>query len=127
MRNTTPIRSYGREFAFSGLMKCADCGCAVVAEIQKGKYIYYHCTGHANGNRGNPSDCRRKYVHEEALERLLNRVLSNSIWHQGEATIRQPFDLLVKTNAEIAAENDPGGDLSTGHAVWLGDQDSNLG
>ena len=27
-RNTTPIHSYGREFAFSGLMKCADCGCA---------------------------------------------------------------------------------------------------
>lgn len=67
-RNTTPIHSYGREFAFSGLMKCTDCGCAVVAEIKKGKYIYYHCTGHADGNRGSPSDCRRKYVREEALE-----------------------------------------------------------
>ncbi len=74
-RNTTPIHSYGREFAFSGLMKCADCGCAVVAEIKKGKYIYYHCTGHADGNRGNPSDCRRKYVREEALERQFAALL----------------------------------------------------
>ena len=30
-------------FAFLGLMKCASCGCAITAEIQKG-HRYYHCT-----------------------------------------------------------------------------------
>ena len=69
-------------------------------------------------------NARELFAKQDADEkkRLLNLVLSNAIWHQGEvaATFRQPFDLLVKTNAEIAAEKDPGGDLSTGHAVWLG-------
>lgn len=30
-------------FAFLGLLKCASCGCAITAEIQKGHH-YYHCT-----------------------------------------------------------------------------------
>lgn len=32
--------------AFRGLMTCAYDGCNVTAEIKKGKYIYYRCTGH---------------------------------------------------------------------------------
>ena len=76
-------------------------------------------------------NARALFAKQDAHEkkRLLNLVLSNSIWRQGDvaATFRQPFDLLVKTNAAITAKKDPGGDLSTGHAVWLGDQDSNLG
>ncbi len=66
-RHATPTHAYGHEFAFTGLMTCAECGCAIVAEIKKGKYVYYHCTGHADGNRGNPSNCRRTYVREEIL------------------------------------------------------------
>lgn len=50
-----------RNFAFSGLIKCAHCGCALVAEIKKGKYVYYHCTGF----RGK---CGEPYVREETLE-----------------------------------------------------------
>src|SRR5690606_15032535 len=75
-------------------------------------------------------NARELFAKQEAHEkkRLLNLVLSNSIWRQGEveADFRQPFDLLVKTNAAIASQSDPGGDLSTGHTVWLGWQDSNL-
>jgi hypothetical protein len=36
----------------------------MTAEIQKGRYIYYHCTGH----RGR---CGNTYVREEDLRRLL--------------------------------------------------------
>ena len=68
-RHATPIHSYGYEFAFTGLMTCVDCGCAVVAEVKKGKYVYYHCTGHADKGRGGYADCRRKYVREEVLGR----------------------------------------------------------
>ena len=25
-------------------MTCGECGCKIVAEIKKKKYIYYHCT-----------------------------------------------------------------------------------
>jgi DNA invertase Pin-like site-specific DNA recombinase len=56
------------DFAFSGLIACAKCGCAVVGEIKKERYVYYHCTGYADKCQGNPVSCRRKYVREEELE-----------------------------------------------------------
>ncbi|MEO6536543.1 MAG: recombinase family protein [Candidatus Paceibacterota bacterium] len=31
-------------FTLSGFMTCANCGCAITAELKKNKYIYYHCT-----------------------------------------------------------------------------------
>lgn len=49
-------------WAFTGLVRCAHCGCSLTAEIQKGRYIYYHCTGRL-GNCGEP------YVREEVLDR----------------------------------------------------------
>jgi site-specific DNA recombinase len=36
------------DFAFSGLIACHSCGCAVVGEIKKERYVYYHCTGYAD-------------------------------------------------------------------------------
>jgi site-specific DNA recombinase len=42
------------DFAFSGLIACHACGCAVVGEIKKERYIYYHCTGYADKCRGSP-------------------------------------------------------------------------
>jgi len=33
------------DFAFSGLVRCGHCGCMLVAEVKKGRYVYYHCTG----------------------------------------------------------------------------------
>ena len=50
------------EFAFSGLITCGHCGRALVGEIKKGRYVYYHCTGH----RGK---FREPYTREEVLER----------------------------------------------------------
>ena len=48
-------------FAYSGLIKCGHCGCSLVAELKKGKYVYYHCTG----QRGKCPE--KKYVREERL------------------------------------------------------------
>src|SRR5207248_2805604 len=33
------------EFPFSGLIACGHCGCSLVGEIKKGRYVYYHCSG----------------------------------------------------------------------------------
>ena len=63
------------DFAFSGLITCAKCGCSVVGEIKKQKYIYYHCTGYADKCRGEPTSCRRKYVREEVLEKQFTAML----------------------------------------------------
>ncbi|HEX9746643.1 MAG TPA: recombinase family protein [bacterium] len=54
-------KSVRRDFAYAGLMTCANCGCAITAEIKKGKYVYYHCT---NG-RGN---CKPVFVRQESLD-----------------------------------------------------------
>jgi DNA invertase Pin-like site-specific DNA recombinase len=48
------------KFAFSGLLTCGKCGCAITSEIKKGKYIYYHCTGYKG-------KCGNKAIREEDL------------------------------------------------------------
>ncbi len=49
-----------RDFAFSGMIRCGHCGCMLVAEIKKGRYVYYHCTGHHG-------KCPEPYTREELL------------------------------------------------------------
>lgn len=74
-RHAMPTHTMSQEFAFTNLMTCVDCGCAVVAEIKKGKYVYYHCTGHNDKGRGGYADCRRKYVREELLDETFGALL----------------------------------------------------
>ena len=55
-------------FAFLGLLKCASCGCAITAEIQKGHH-YYHCT-----KKKGP--CQEKhFLREEALTEQIKSFL----------------------------------------------------
>ena len=56
------------EFAYSGLLRCAYDDCVVTAELKKGKYAYYHCTGY----RGK---CELPYFREEELGERLGEVL----------------------------------------------------
>jgi hypothetical protein len=49
------------DFAFSGLVDCGHCGCSLVGEIKKKRYVYYHCTGY----RGK---CAEPYTREADLE-----------------------------------------------------------
>lgn len=42
--NTRRPRAKTKGFTLSGFITCDKCGCAVTAEMKKGKYIYYHCT-----------------------------------------------------------------------------------
>ena len=41
----TRIRKAKHDFPFSGLISCGHCGCALVGDIKKGKYVYYRCSG----------------------------------------------------------------------------------
>ena len=66
LRNDTRASSY--RFPYTGLLKCAGCGCAITAEIKKDRYIYYHCS-FAKG------PCRGLYVREEELERQFEEIL----------------------------------------------------
>lgn len=42
--NTRNSKKEGLPFIYKGIMRCAECGCAITVEKHKGKYIYYHCT-----------------------------------------------------------------------------------
>ncbi len=61
-------RKVKHEFAFSGLMQCGHCGCALVGELKKGRYVYYHCTGHKG-------KCAEPYTREEILEERFTSLL----------------------------------------------------
>ena len=60
--------------------------------------------------------------------RLLNFLLSNCTWEDGEdvATFRQPFDLLAKATAAATNPCASGATNLAKSEIWLGDQDSNL-
>lgn len=58
-----------RNFAFTGLLTCEKCGCSITAEMKKGRYVYYHCTGFKGG------DCKKNYLREEDLEVKIGEVL----------------------------------------------------
>jgi site-specific DNA recombinase len=56
-RNRPKYRKY--DFAYRGLLVCAHDHCLVTAEIKKGKYTYYRCTG-ARGKCELPYFCFRQ-------------------------------------------------------------------
>lgn len=60
--------------------------------------------------------------------RLLNFLLSNCSWEDGEvvATFRQPFDLLAQATVAAARATVASSPNSAKSEIWLGDQDSNL-
>ncbi len=64
MRNKYPTKPTKREFIYNGLIRCKNCGCQLVGEIKKGKYIYYHCTN-AKG-----MDERKPSIREEKIDEL---------------------------------------------------------
>ena len=75
-----------REFPFTGLLTCAYDNCAVTAEIKKGKYIYYHCTGY----RGK---CDLPYIRQEILADQLGQILKNI--HIPDDILKQLEDSLL--------------------------------
>lgn len=66
-------REYTHDYIFAGLIHCARCGCAITAELRKGKYIYYHCTGARDKGM-----CRQKHilVHEKTLYSQFEKAIS---------------------------------------------------
>jgi len=87
-RNRGKLKKNG--FAFSGLLQCAYDNCAVTAEIKKGKYIYYHCTGY----RGK---CDLPYFREEEIGERLGTLLKN---------IQVPDDVLTQLRNSLLGDKD---------------------
>jgi DNA invertase Pin-like site-specific DNA recombinase len=60
--NQSKAKKHDTEFLYTGLLNCGHCGCQLTAELKKGKYIYYHCTGKRGGN------CKKDYIREEQID-----------------------------------------------------------
>ena len=67
-RGRTKLRKAKHNFAFSGLLRCGHCGCALVGAIKKNRYIYYRCSGFKG-------KCNEPNVREEVLERKLGDII----------------------------------------------------
>lgn len=71
-RHANRHRKMKHDVAFSGLISCGHCGCALVGEIKKGKYVYYHCTGYKG-------KCPEPYTREEVLEEQFAHLLGSLV------------------------------------------------
>jgi len=74
-RRLGKTRRVKHDFAFSKLITCGHCGCAMVGEVKKGKYIYYHCTGY----KGN---CKEPYTREEKVDIQFRELLESLSFDQ---------------------------------------------
>jgi site-specific DNA recombinase len=59
-RAENKTRKVKHDFPFTGLVHCGHCGCLLVGEMKKGRYVYYHCTG-------NKGKCPEPYTRQETL------------------------------------------------------------
>ena len=61
-------------FAFTGLIRCGECGCGITAEVKVNKYgsryVYYHCT-----KKNHDVECGQGAIREKDLERQLAEYL----------------------------------------------------
>lgn len=64
-----PTKPRKHDFAYNGLIRCKNCGCLLVGEIKKGKYIYYHCTNAKGLDKSKPS------IKEEKIEETFTEFL----------------------------------------------------
>src|SRR5262245_39648598 len=67
-RHAKKHRRVKHGFAFSGLIACGHCGCSMVGEIKKQRYVYYHCSGYKGR-------CDEPYVREEIIETQFSELL----------------------------------------------------
>ena len=102
-----PRKKRLHNFPFLGLMKCAECGASITAQIQKGHH-YYNCTkkkGH----------CSQKYLREETLVEQLResvrKVAISDLWAKKileslnkdeEADREKAMEVLTNLKSEIA-------------------------
>jgi site-specific DNA recombinase len=73
-------------------MNCGHCGCALVGELKKGRYIYYHCTGHKG-------KCDEPYVREEIIREKFSEILGSlAIGDQVLSWVRVALREVMPTN-----------------------------
>ena len=97
IKGNTITRPNKREFLFSGMFKCSHCGCSLVAELHKGRYVYYHCTGNKGG------DCKRKYIPEPKIEETIVALLEQfKLSDETAQTVLKAIKKRLKENTDFS-------------------------
>ncbi len=82
-----------KPFIFRGLMRCAQCGCQIVSDIKKGKYVYLFCTK-AKGKELCNSVRIREELALEVVEGILDKIkLPESLISQIHERLKSQYDL----------------------------------
>ena len=101
-------RQRKHQFAFSGLMRCGQCGCMITCEKQKGHH-YYHCTKKKGA-------CDQRYAREELITEqmkdIIQRVTIPADWannmlnklNEDKAQAQSETKVLVQNLADQKAE-----------------------
>ena len=99
-RHATRHRKVTHDFVYSGLVRCGHCGCSMVGEVKKGRYVYYHCTGY----RGK---CPEPYTREEILEQKIAGALRALVippavlaWLQSELVVADRTEQATRVQTE---------------------------
>lgn len=64
------ITNTKKEFVFSGIFTCGECGRGVTAELKKGKYVYYRCTKYKR-------KCTQKSITQTDADDAIYKVLAS--------------------------------------------------
>lgn len=70
LNNKSKPRKQIHNHAYTGMMKCGECGGSITAELQKG-VVYYRCTKKKGFNK----KCSQPYIREDVLEQKMNDAL----------------------------------------------------
>ena len=70
-----PDTRCGHTFLYKGMIKCAECGCAITSEIKKNKWIYYHCTG----NSPHPCSQKKQYIKQEEIDLQIDKAIQKVV------------------------------------------------
>ena len=75
-RNNTKTKTKNENFIYSNYIKCAKCGCSLVAEAKtgahnSGNYVYYHCTNYKKVHE------RQKNISGKEIDKAIIDVLNS--------------------------------------------------
>ena len=81
-----------REFIYSNMIHCSKCGCYLVGELKKQKYIYYHCTGNRGGSCKKNSYIREEKIEKSVVETLKSFELPTDLLNMAKRALKQELE-----------------------------------
>ena len=100
-KDNKPLYRNEHEFIFANLLKCGSCGCSIVAELKKGKYIYYRCSW----GKGKENCTNHSYIRQEELEKQFDEAVKRiSVTEEHKNWITEALKLSLEDEKQYNEE-----------------------